>query len=319
MAVRALGYQDVLRSLLSDHDAERAISITLTRGADNAYSFFRFCRRKIYTDDDNRDHAYLQRVRHFQHVHFGPQDPEWEQLNELMAAPLQKQFNLEISRKPFFKNHPALDAELRKINSLPPIFYEYRIPREYQDREIERQRESREARHCNPVHIGDVQTIVSIARRWRMFEKPWELVACASILCGRRTNEIVTGMEWEKESEYVARVRNLSKQFIGAGPIPLLIPYDEFNELMLKIRENELPTSNISNRFKAPYIRVFGEWHVHTERRNIYAEAAWRCRETSGFFPDLPRLMWLDKALCHDCNVIHQGANLSYQTATFDE
>lgn len=236
-----------------------------------------------------------------------------------MEGTLQHQHRVQTSTKPFFRSRPDLDAALRQIRPLPDIFYEYVLPDEIVERAIDRAQERREERHCKPINIANLQTIVSRAHEWESFEHPWELVACASILCGRRTQEIIWAMSYEYESEYIARVSGLLKQTVGAGSIPLLVPYDEFSQLLHKIREYELPRDSTTHRLKPAFIRVFGEWFNHSERRNIYCEAAFRTRDQSGFYPHLPRIMWLDKALCHDTNVIHQAPNLAYQLLTFNE
>lgn len=318
MAAKALGYQDVLTSLLTEGNAQKAISLTLARG-NNAYSFYRYCKRKIISDDRNREPFYLQRVRHFQHVHFSPQDPEWHQLQDLMEGSLQSQYRVETSRKPFFRRRPDLDPALRQIECLPAAFYEYSIPYDVIEMAKEREKSRREELHCNPINIGDLQTIISKAKEWREFDHPWDLVACASILCGRRTQEIIWAAEFTPKDRYILHVSGLMKQAIGEGDIPVLIDTDEFMALLEKIRAVELPRESTTHRLKPAFLRVFGEWFNHTQRRNIYGEACFRGREESGFYPDYPRMMWLDKALCHDVNVIHQASNLSYQTLTFDD
>lgn len=320
MAVRGQGYQSILTSLLSTGNADEATRLTIAgRHPDNVYSFFRYVRRKVIDDEGNRNPQYLQRVRHFQHVHFSPQDPEWQQLQDLYGDTLRQQHNTEISRKPFFKGRPDLDRALRQIRSVVDVFYEYSIPEEYVERNRAKEADRREAAHCKPLNIGNIQTLISRARGWREFKHPWELVACASILCGRRTQEILWSMAVEQKKDYVIHVKGLLKQTIGAGPIPILTHCDDFEVLLNKIRETELPIESSTHRLKPAFLRVFGEWFNHTQRRNIYCEAAYRMRGESGFFPEYPKMMWFDKALCHDSNVIHQAPSLSYQTLTFDE
>jgi len=319
MEARVPGYRDILTSLLSTQNAADAVRLTIARHPDNAYSFFRFCRRKVLEDEANRHPEYLQRVRHFQHVHFSPQDAGWLQLNQLMESPLRQQYSTECSKKPFFENNRPLDKALRQIRSVVDVFYDYTIPDQLVKRSIDREARRREAAHCKPLNLGNIQTILSRARQWREFKHPWELVACASILCGRRTQEILWSMSVEQKSDYVIHVKGLLKQAIGEGPIPILTDADDFEELLDKIRETQLPTESSTHRLKPAFLRVFGEWYNHTQRRNIYCEAAYRLRLESGFFPGYPRMMWFDKALCHDSNVIHQAPSLAYQTLTFDE
>jgi hypothetical protein len=314
-----LGYRNILTKLLIEGDAPSATKLTIERDPENAYSFFRYCRRKIVDDDKNRDPKFLQRVRDFQHVHFGPQDPEWQKLDELMGSTLKQQYHNEISTKPFFKNHRPLDAPLRQIKCMPPVFYEYTIPDEITEKAIERDQERREVRHCTAINISNIQTIVSRAQQWRTCAHPWDLVACASILCGRRTQEITWAASFEPVDKYVVWVSGLLKQNVGEGEIPILIDSHEFVELIAKIRENRLPDESTTHRLKPAFMRLFGEWFNHTQRRNIYCEAAYRMRDTSRFHPDYPPIMWFDKALCHDSNVIHQAPSLAYQTLTFHE
>lgn len=290
-------------------------AIDLTLASKNPYSTYKYVRRQIYTNNRNRRPDYLQRVRHFQHVHFSPQDPEWGLLNDLLEGSLHTQYRVETSRKPFLGK---LDSELRSIRSLPEAFYDYEIPDCAKELGKEREREAREVKHMRPVNIGNLQMILSRAKSWRSWSHPWDWVACASILCGRRTQEILWSLEWERRSDYVIGVKGLLKQWKGAGDIPLLVPYEDFAELMGKIREHQYPTESTTHRLKPAFVRVFGEWFNHSERRNIYCEAAFRCREESGFYPTVSKVMWFDLALCHDTNVIHQGTNLTYQTLTFE-
>lgn len=180
---------------------QEAIRLTLER--DNVYSYYKYCRREFIGDDRNRDPQYLYRVRHFQHVHFSPQDPEWDLLTKLMEGSLRDQYRVETSRKPYLARH---DADLKAIHCLPDTFYEYIIPPQYQEIVREREREARELKHLRPVNVGNLQMILSRAKSWRDFKHPWEWVACASILCGRRTQEILWSLTWERRSDYVIYV-----------------------------------------------------------------------------------------------------------------
>lgn len=312
-------YHDILTSLRSTDGAANAVAKTIERDPSNAYSFHRYCRRRFVTDDANRDPQYLHRVRHFQHVHFSPQDPEWDLLTKLMEGSLRSQYRVETSRKSFFPGRPDLDAALRQIKCLPPAFYEYVLPDEIVERALDREQERREEAHCRAINIADIQTIVSRAKTWEGREHPWELLACASILCGRRTQEIIWAAEFTIVSKYVVHVKGLLKQAVGEGDIPLLVEAEEFLRLLAKIRENQLPIESTTHRLKPAFVRIFGEWFNHTQRRNIYCEAAFRLRQESGFYPEHPRLFWFDKALCHDRNVIHQAPSLIYQSLTFNE
>jgi hypothetical protein len=311
-----IGYAEIIHILFKENDPQKAIEQTIERDPDNAYSFYKYCRQRIFKDDENRDPHYLQRVRHFQHAHYSPQDPEWGFLDGLMEQPLRAQYRVETARRRYLSN-PQLDQALKAINCLPPCFYEYKMPTDVVEDAVDKLRERRELKHARPVHISNLQTIVSTAREWRCFKHPWELVACASILSGRRTQEIVRDMEYEPYSEYCLSVRKLCKQEIGSGVIPLLCLADEFCELMGKIREHQLPIDSSTHRLKPAFLRLFGQWYNHSERRNMYCEAAWRMREVSGFYPETSKIMWFDKALCHDVNVVAQNANLAYQSLQF--
>jgi hypothetical protein len=317
MLERAPGYRDILTSLLTEGNAQKAITLTVERSRENAYSFAKYCRHKILGDEANRRPEYLRRVREFQHVHFSPQDEEWEQLNRLMEGRLRFQYRVETSRRPYLRQK---NAELQMIRCLPDAFYEYKMPDDIIEDAVEREILRREAKHLQPMSVSNVQTILSKAREWRQFEHPWDLVACASILCGRRTQEILWSLTWERKSDYVATVGGILKQRDGAGgDIPILTTYDDFHGLMTKIREHQYPTDSTTHRLKPAFLRVFGEWFNHTARRNIYCEAGYRLRHESGFYPTCSKIMWCDQALCHDTNVASQVGNLVYQTIDFSD
>ena len=309
---------NILTNLVCTGNVDTAIKLTIQRSISNAYSFSKYIRQKIIGNDANRDPLYLQRVRHFQHVHFSPQDPEWEQLEDLMAGSLRFQYKVECSKRPYLRLH-TLDTALKQIKCMPAGFYEYKLPDEIIQEAIEREAVRRELKHLKPTNISNIQFIISRAQKWQQLQHPWELVACASILCGRRTQEILCSLEWEKESEYVIYVRGLLKQNIGEGPVPILTDFDSFDALMKKIRENELSPACSTHRLKPAFMRLFGEWFSHSQRRNIYCEAAYRLRTENGFHPDMSKIMWFDKALCHDNNVVNQASNLTYQSLTFNE
>jgi hypothetical protein len=309
------GYSTILHVLFTERDPERAIQLTIDRDPENAYSFYCYCRQRIFRDEAHRHPEYVQRVRAFQQAHYHPQDPEWGLLRTLMEGPLRTQYRVEAYGG--YLRDRVKDQALMEIPCLFDEFYEYCMPPEIVEDAKNRKRARREIKHSRPLTISNLETIVATARNWFVLKHPWDLVACASILSGRRTQEIVRDMECEPLSEYQLEVKNLCKQTIGAGPIPVLCESDKFMELLGKIREHHLPVDSSTHRLKPAFNRVFGRWFNHSERRNLYCEAAWRMRDQSGFYPDMSRIMWFDKALCHDDNVIHQATNLTYHAALF--
>lgn len=315
----ATTFHTILECLITQKNAQKAIELTIERDINKAYSFYKHVRQQIFRNDSYRDPQYLQRLRHFQHVHFSPQDEAWSLLDSLLNAPLREQYRVETTRKPYLPSAPELDKALQQIHCLPPAFYDYVMPAEIIRRARIRDLEAVEKKHLKSVNVGNLQTILSKARNWRHHHHPWELVACASILCGRRTAEIVRCMQWEKESAFVARVQGLAKVAgnDAKASIPLLCSYEDFDELMNRIRELYLPTESSTNRLKPAMMRVFGQWFDHGQRRNLYAEAAFHERNVSGFFPDMSKVMWVDKALSHSSNVVNQALNLTYQSLTF--
>lgn len=306
------GYATILHILFTERDPEKAIQLTIDRDPENAYSFYCYCRQHIFRDERHRHPQYLQRVRAFRDT-YGPQDPEWGLLSKLMEGSLRTQYRVETTGR--YLRDKAKDQVLKSIPCLFDEFYEYRMPLEIVEDAQRQKRARREIKHSRPVQISNLDFIVATARNWFTLKRPWDLVACASILCGRRTMEIVREMECTPKSEYQLEVKNLCKQEIGAGPIPVLCDADKFMLLLEKIREHQLPVDSSTHRLKPAFLRVFGRWFNHSERRNIYCEAAWRMRHESGFYPEMSRIMWFDKALCHDDNVIHQATNLTYHAA----
>lgn len=146
---------------------------------------------------------------------------------------------------------------------MPDIFYEYKIPQEMIDAALQEQQERTEMKNVKPATITEIQTILSRAKEWKFYkENPWDLVACASILCGRTMEEIICEMEWERVSDTMIRVNN--------EIIPILIPYQDFDVLMKKIRETRLLSTN---GLKPSMIRLFGKWYPHGHRYDIYCKA----------------------------------------------
>lgn len=312
------GYREIIESLLSTRNVEEAIERTIARGS-NAYGFWMYVRKQITTDDKNRHPQYLSRLRDLQYRHFSPHDEEWDLLEKLYNSPLHYQYRVESSQKPYL---PRFDDALKMIQSLPNEFYEYVLPEEYGEEFHERQMEKRELKHLKPVNVGNLQTILCRARAWRDFEQPWEWVACALFLCGRRLGEVLDGLVWEPHGVYTASVGGIAKRDMQDQErvvIPLLCTYADFEQLMTKIREAQLPLTSTTHRLKPACVRVFGEWYNHSERRNIYGEAAYRMRHESGFHPTMSKIMWIDKALSHATNVVSFAGNLTYQSLTFDE
>jgi hypothetical protein len=301
---------------------QRAIEKTLQRN-ETAYSYYKYIRRQIIHNNDNRHPEYLQRLRHFQYVHCSPQDyDEWALLEDLYHSPLCEQYRVETSHKPYLATAPELDKALKQIRSVIDPFYEYTIPPHIAEAAIEKEREAREAKHAKAVNIRDLQTIISKARAWRECkENPWQLVACALILSGRRVIEIVETLEWEKAGDYLASVTGIAKQDNGDEPaiIPLLCPYEEFDELMQMIRAIQPPSTNHTYQLRMAFDLYFGQWYNHSERRNIYGEAGFRDRQYNQFYPEMSRVMWIDKALAHSGNVVMQAGNLTYQSLVFQD
>lgn len=238
-----------------------------------------------------------------------------------MEETLPYQYRVETGRNPYFRSAPELDKALRKIRCMPDIFYEYVVPDHVAQRAKNAGREARERKHMKAATISDLQQILSKAREWHTRTHIWELVACALILSGRRVHEIISTLTWEKEDEYLARVTGIAKQGTPDEEvvIPLLCPYEDFDRLMRKIRETDLQTTSTTHRLKPAFMRYFGKWYNHSERRNIYGEAGFRMREQSGFYTEASKIMWIDLALSHTSNVVAQASNLTYQSLQFND
>ena len=318
-----LGYQAILTSLFIEEDVPKSIALTVVRN-ESAYNYYKFVRQKVLCNNDYRHPQYLQRLRYFQEFHFSPQDDEWALIEDLYHSPLRYQYRVETSSKPYLHSAPDLDKALKQIRCVCEPFYDYKMPEHVVEAATERDREAREMKHVRAVTISDLQSILSKARLWQsQKENPWDLVACALFLCGRRVVEIVETLKWKEEpaSPYLARVSGIAKQEVDdeSFVIPLLCTFHEFDEMMTLIRAAQLPLHCHTRRLKPAFVRYFGQWYNHSQRRNIYGEAGFRCRFESGFFPEMSKVMWIDKALCHTSNVVRQAGNLTYQSLVFTD
>jgi hypothetical protein len=222
---------------------------------------------------------------------------------------------VETSRTPYLS---CRNKELQSIRSMDDPYYEYDLPDEVAEEWSERERERRQLKHLRAVTITDLQDILSKARNWREYTNAWDWLACATVLTGRRAEEILTTLEWEPcANPNTAMVRGILKQGLvdAEYPIPLLCPYQEFEDIIQQIRAAQLVYHG--GTMHRAVKRVFGRWLNHTERRNIYCEAAYRCRHESQFYPDASKVCWFDLALCHANNVAFTSSNLTYQALTF--
>ena len=307
---------------LKEGNLQKAIAITVARG-DGAYGYWQNVRTKIRADEWFRSPLYLQQLRDFKERHFSPQDQQWERLEELAQASLQRQCFVQSSRQDYLK-HP-LNQELIKIAPLRPIVYDYVIPKEFWNVHIARKEAAKDRKHANATNIGDLQTIISKAREWRQYQDLPALLACALILTGRRICEIHGDMEFrlDPENSYRAIVKGLAKTLDTdrEWTIPLLMPYADIIALIGQIRmQDRLLRGSESQMIQRAEIRVFGRKLEHSMRRNIYAEAAFRERHVHQFMPSASQLLFADAVLCHEnTNSLAKHRLSGYAALTFDE
>lgn len=315
------GAMDMLLAYYPDHQRD-AIPLFSTWGR---------VRRMVYTDDSNRDPHYLESL---QELHDASRlHADRVKLQELMRAPLHAQHRTYTQAKPYLIDYD-LDLELKEIPACFKEFYRFQLPPHIVDfyhnarlaNDVATQTHSRRNRERYSVSLQDANDIVvaclaTIDRDIDSIADYYANVVAMQVLTGRRTVEVLSTLVWLPASHPMqATVSGIAKSrdLHGATKqhtIPLLCPYSAFDAAMTRLRSYPSPQHPAKCLARACE-RMFGRRLVHTEKRNLYAEMAWRARESNGFLigdQSCSKHYWVSRALCHDFNLDHTSR---YQTMT---
>ena len=228
----------------------------------------------------------------------------------------------------------------RLFKAITPVqapFYDFKLPAEIGELRRKRVNENDEARQAHK--IGEKSTYeISVIDAIGIVEKAREVildnigsitdwynnVAAIQILSGRRTYEVICSLFYTPASlPFQANVVGIAKKHqlkvdgYEQHTIPLLCPYSEFEKAMDRIRQykpynpdtddaTEI-TPMHSRSIATATKRLFGRRLNHTQKRNLYAEMAWRRRHIENLFligeQSCSKHTWFSRALCHDFNL----------------
>lgn len=253
-----------------------------------------------------------------------------QRILDLFNASLRVQYRTLSSKKRYLHNF-RLERRLKQLKPVDPILYEFQLSDDLSQAAQEQRTQRIVAQQHHDRHDPgfynktetQIQELLRIATEF--ISKPitkttdlWKMINALGFLCGRRNSEIYETLQWSPASHpYQTTVKGiLKREGVTTGQedeftIPLLCPYLDFDKAMTSIREfrEANATSSVvqSPCMRQQCIRLFGENYTHTQKRNIYAEMAWRNRELNGFLTgsqSCAKRVWIQHALCHNFNRI---------------
>jgi hypothetical protein len=319
--------QRAIDDLLKNYDNTRLDAIAV-------YSTWVRTRQLIVRNDDNKDPEYTKHISEL--VELVTDRGDAEKLLKLLDSPLRDQHRIQQQKLPFLKGR-RIDRILKAITPVLPSFYDFKLPRRIVEQRMQRVRENDEARQAH--QIGDKAAYeISDNDAIRMIDKAREVildnigsitdwynnVAAIQILSGRRTYEVICSLLYTPASSpYQANVVGIAKSNslkvdgYEQHTIPLLCPYADFEKAMDRIRQYKpynpetddateitpMHSRSISTATK----RLFGRRLNHTQKRNLYAEMAWKRRNIENMFlignQSCSKHTWFSRALCHGFNM----------------
>lgn len=305
------------------------------------YSIWVRTRQFIVKQDRYKDPDYAVHINELAEI---ADREDASKLLKLLDSPLRDQHRVQSGKRPFLGDR-RLNRLFKAITPVLPAFYRFKLPPDIYQWTKERRVKSDESRQAHQTGNRD-DFYVSDTEAESMIDKAREVildnigsnrdyynnVAALQLLCGRRLYEILVSVIWTPASHPyqanvvgIAKKRTLKVDGYETHTIPLLCPYTEFDKAMTRVREfmpfdpeSDDASSITPTRGKhvdRACIRLFGKKYTQTQKRNIYAELAWRKRETENHFligdQSCSKNYWFSKALCHEFNVSHTGL---YQT-----
>lgn len=298
------------------------------------YSTWVRTRQLIVRNDGNKDPEYAKHISELVELVTDREDAE--KLLKLLDSPLRDQHRIQQQKLPFLKDK-RVNRLLKAITPVLPSFYEFKLPRHIVEQRMKRVRENDEARQAH--QLGDKAAYeISDNDAIRMIDKAREVildnigsitdwynnVAAIQILSGRRTYEVICSLLYTPASQPfqanvvgIAKSNKLKVDGYEQHTIPLLCPYADFEKAMDRIRQYKSYNPDTddateitpmhSRSIATATKRLFGRRLNHTQKRNLYAEMAWRRRNTENMFltgdQSCSKHTWFSRALCHDFNL----------------
>lgn len=271
----------------------------------------------IIKDDDNRDPEYIGKLEAFKSSLQLECDIAF--VEKLAESSLQYQHKIQSSTlKKRFLSTVELDRQIKLLHPLVSSFYDFKLPPMVGVMRKQIQSASSISRHMgtHPSRISRIShddllriktTCIRIVEQVQMEEKPTknmiaDMCLALMIITGRRLSEILSAASFEciDGLNYQVAVTGLLKSWDPEEvyAIPVLIPSYQVVAAMGFFRRYVTGTTYDMARRRS--VIAYGCKLTHTERRNVYTELVWAERSTNGFATGCSKIMFSNKALCHE-------------------
>lgn len=321
---------------LSRQDPKGAVDFLIGRYGDptaNAHrikSMYGRCRRIFLKNPSNRRADYEDDIRRLMAtIPVSSQAPEhvedYNRLQSLLSASLLDQHRIYNTPRSSYLNDAEADRILHTINPALSFFCDYKLPDRIiraadsvlHQRRVDRMMQDDGKDYC--FSRAEIDAIVArcksvVTKSITKVGDYYSVIFALNILSGRRGYEIVKDLRWGPgATDFQAVVSGLCKGRAAKSteeyPIPLLVPYSDFNKAMTNLRafrtvecaSDDKPMMTITSGIMKKGKALIGRGLTHTQRRNIYSEMAYSDRENNGFVAGgCSKDAWITLALCHD-------------------
>lgn len=319
--------EEAIKHLLSSYTDSRL-------DAQAIYAVWVRTRQYIVKQDRYKDPEYEKHIQELAELAEDREDAD--KLLKLLDSPLRDQHRVQSEKKTFLKDRRT-NRLFKAITPILPAFYRFKLPPEiYQWAKEKRVKkyESTQAHQTgnrDRLYISDNDAIAIVDKAREVIlddigsnRDYYNNVAALQFLSGRRVYEILVSIIWTPASHPfqanvvgIAKKRTLKVDGYETHTIPLLCPYADFDKAMTRVRaympfdpDTDDASSITPTRGKyvdRACIRLFGKKYTQTQKRNIYAELAWRKRDVENHFligkQSCSKHYWFSKALCHEFNL----------------
>lgn len=327
-----------IAELVKNDQAEEGMQMLISRYQNldkdvcRLYSAWKAIRRMLYTDEANRAVDYTKKMNWLCDHIKSPGDSN--AIIAVLQLPLSRQHALHSQKMSYLEDR-EYNILFKSIRPLFPQFYKFNLPdhvknaHELKSKDIQIKQQlhaHKDKTHYN-FTVSEIDSMFEWARRTvdevdivKSSTQYYNLALALQLLTGRRNNEIAHRMLLIPTSHPMqATVVGISKKTDPHAThiIPLMYTFDKIENALHRLRDySDTMTPYFSQGITKASKRVFNRNLVHTQKRSIYAEAAYKNRKENEYMPSATKMFWVANALCHD---FVPSATQQYQTIEIKE
>lgn len=323
--------QELFNIITSQRDGEAASMHLLNKYTSDEsvkmYSTWSRVRQQIAKHPEFRNKYYISRLEELMKDPDLPAE-DYLLLNDLKTSSLQYQHRVQSSNRKFLSSEKH-DKWLHHIPALIYPVYNFTIPKEIAqarklslaNRAKDDQTHDRKGRSYYKFSNDQLENWIEIAKVMirslpiRTVGHYYEVILGIQLLSGRRNSEVIKTLQLGPVPgyPYQAWVLGIAKRDVHdqvEDRIPLLDDFDALDHALKAARDYKsfdgdcsVMNSRVGGSLSKAAKRLFNQNLTHTQKRNIYAEMAWRKRENQNMFcigeESCCRTVWFSRALAH--------------------